>query len=236
MFIFIRLLAAHFLADFMLQTDSVFKIKVKYKWGVLLHGAIVALITALFLLPYFSSPVVIGLYILGSLVHIFQDRAKIAYNLQIENNNLWTFLLDQIGHIAVLAIISYGAVNLQRLPYPGPEFFEELYSDDRVMLFISWLVVITYSTAIMQEYLKKIITGKNKEKIVWPAPLQKHVEMAQRALLAVFIFQGELWYAGAFGVALAGYLLVKAGKYPVLNYQLGTVLAVIIGFLMKFTI
>jgi len=224
------------IADFLLQTDRVFKIKVKYKWGVLLHGGIVALTTAIFLLPYLSNPIIICLFVLGALVHIFQDKAKITYNLQIERNNLWTFLLDQIGHIAVLAIISYGASNINNPVYPGPEIFERIYKNDQIMYFAIWFVLITYTTAIMQEYIKKIITGDTKEQIIWPTPTQKYLEILERALISLCIYFGSYWYAGAIAAALMGYLMVRAKKSPVLNYQVGTILAVIIGFLMKLTV
>ncbi|MFH1073664.1 MAG: DUF3307 domain-containing protein [Candidatus Firestonebacteria bacterium] len=236
MFIFIRLLAAHLIADFLLQTDRVFKIKVKYKWGVLLHGGIVAFTTAIFLLPYLSNPIIMCLFILGALVHIFQDKAKITYNLQIEKNNLWTFLLDQFGHISVLAIISYGALNLDHPVYPGPEWLDKIYKNDQIMYFAIWFVLITYTTAIMQEYIKKIITGDTKERIMWPTPRQKYLEILERALISLCIFLGNYWYAGAIAAALLGYFLVRAKRSPVLNYQVGTILAVIIGFLMKLTV
>jgi len=236
MFIFIRLLTAHFIADFLLQTDRVFKIKVKYKWGVLLHGGIVALTTAIFLLPYFSYPIIICLFILGSLVHIFQDKAKIIYNLHIENNNLWTFLLDQLGHISVLAVISYGAMNINVPVYPGPAWLDNLYKNDRLMHLVIWFVLITYTTSIMQEYIKKVLTGDTKERIIWPSPGQKYLELLERALISGFILLGGFGYAGAIVTALFGYLLVRANKSPALNYQVGTSLAVIVGFLMKLTV
>jgi len=55
-------------------------------------------------------------------------------------------------------------------------------------------------------------------------------------LISLCIFLGSFWYAGAIAAAIAGYLLVRAKKSPVLNYQVGTILAVIIGFLMKLTV
>ena len=136
MHVFIRLLAAHFIADFLLQTDKVFKIKVKYKWGVLLHGGIVAFITALFLLPYLSSFLVASMFVVGMILHVIQDKAKIIYNLQLEKNNLWTFLMDQMLHFVVLGFITLGTLNIRVSLYPGPAILDRLYSDNNLMLFV----------------------------------------------------------------------------------------------------
>lgn len=236
MFIFIRLIAAHLIADFLLQTDRVFQIKVKYKWGVLLHGSIVGVVTALALLPYFQYPLIVVLFLIGFVLHIFQDKAKILYNFQIERNNLWTFLLDQLLHFLVLAVISFGTMNLDIPSYPGPEILNRLYSDTGLFLFIIWLSVITYSSSIMQEYIKKAITGEHTEKIQWPKASQKYLEMLLRTTVAIFIFLGSFWNIGAVVVALIGFFIVRARKMPALNFQIGTILAVVVGVLMKLTI
>ncbi len=236
MFIFIRLIAAHLIADFLLQTDTVYLIKVKHKWGVFLHGGIVGVVTALALLPYFQYPLIIVLFLLGFFLHIFQDKAKILYNFQTERNNLWTFLVDQLLHFLVLGVISFGTLNLDIPAYPGPEILNKLYTDTNLFLYIIWLSVITYSTSIMQEYIKKAITGEKDQNLRWPKAKQKYLEMFERTAIAVFIFLGGYWNIGAILAALTGYYLVRVQKAPALNFQIGTALAVITGFLMKFTI
>ncbi len=236
MFIFIRLLAAHLIADFFLQTDRVYQIKVRYKWGVLLHGGIVGLVTALALLPFFRYWLIAVLFILGFALHIFQDKAKILYNHRAVNNNLTTFLLDQLLHIFVLGVISFGALNLENPGFPGPVFLADLYANTGIFVFIIWILFVSYTTSIMQVYIKKAITGDKIEKLQWPGAPQKYIEMAWRITIAVFIFLGGLWNSGAVAAVLTGYYLVKIKKIPVLNFQIGAALAVLTGFLMKFTI
>ncbi|MFH1824583.1 MAG: DUF3307 domain-containing protein [Candidatus Firestonebacteria bacterium] len=239
-FFFIRLVLAHLIADFLLQTDKVFKIKVKYKWGVLLHGSIVGIISIIFILPYVSQHQIVTYIILLWLIHIFQDKAKIIYNLQMERNNLWTFLLDQLLHIGVIVLVSFSASNIfsniHPYTYPGPQIFDKIYKNDRIMVFAIWFIVLTYSMSILQEYIKKIIAKDTKEGITFPTLPLKYIEILERGLIGIFIFRGGLWYIPAVLVILYLAFLVRKGKLEVLNFRIIVISSLIIGLLMKITI
>lgn len=237
-FFFLRLILAHLIADFLLQTDKVFKIKVRYKWGVLLHGSIVGVISIIFVLPYFSQPQITTYIILLYLIHIFQDKAKIIYNLQIERNNLWTFLLDQLLHIGVIVLISFSASHIFFTPnrYIGPAILDNIYSDDLIMTFAIWFVVLTYGISVIQEYIKNLITKNNKEGITLPKLSLKYIEILERGLIGIFIFIGGLWYIPAILVTLYLAFLVRNRKLEVLNFRITVFSSVIIGLLMKISI
>ena len=75
MALFWRLVLAHVAADFALQTDAVFRVKKRFSWGVLLHGAIFALTSILALSPYLGSfSLWVGLIFLW-LFHVAVDKA-----------------------------------------------------------------------------------------------------------------------------------------------------------------
>lgn len=236
MSIFLRLLLAHLIGDFLLQTDKVFKIKVKYKWGVLLHGGIVTIVSALFIIPYLHHLQVISFLILLSIVHILQDKAKIIFNEQIERNNLWTFLLDQVSHVLVIFFVSLGTTNLSRMKYPGPAVLQEIYLNDHYVVFAIWFIVLTYGISIIQEYIKKIIIKDRKENIIFPRSYQKYLEILERALIGVFIFLGGTWYLFAIVTALVGLFFVYKGKSPKVNFRVSIISALIIGLLMRITV
>jgi len=55
MSLFYRLLLAHIIADFPLQTKQIFNIKMNTEWGVLLHSLIVLIFSVLLTFPYLEE-------------------------------------------------------------------------------------------------------------------------------------------------------------------------------------
>lgn len=104
--LFLTLLLAHLIADFPLQTDWIFRIKVKHGWGILLHAAIHSLVTAALIQnPLKFWPVLAVLW----LAHAAVDWLK----LYIQHATLTPgFLLDQLAHILTLVVIAYFAPQL----------------------------------------------------------------------------------------------------------------------------
>ncbi|MEI7904033.1 MAG: DUF3307 domain-containing protein [Candidatus Firestonebacteria bacterium] len=238
MFFFLRLLLAHLLGDFLFQTNGIFKLKVKYNWGVLLHGSIVGLVAGIFSLPYLQHPIVVSFLVISWVFHIFQDKAKIIINLQVERNNLWTFLSDQLLHIGVYALIAFSTV-----PGVFPVFTEVLdpiYKSDKIIIFAIWILVLTYCMFVLQEYIKKIVKGDKKEGVAFPGLGLKYYGIATRTVIGVSIWAGgsidPLWYVLSAGGAALGFYMVKIGRVKKLDYQISTIAAVVIGFLMQLTV
>ena len=241
MFFFLRLLLAHLLADFLFQTNGIFRIKVKYNWGVLLHGSITGITAVIFALPYLHHPIVVSFIIISWVFHIFQDKAKIIINLQVERNTLWTFLFDQFLHIGVYALIAFSTVSLSRATFPIlPEVLDPIYSNDKIVIFACWTLVLTYCMFILQEYIKKTLCGDKKEGVTFPGLALKYYGIGIRALIGISIWAGAavspLWYALAVAGAGMGFFMVKTNRVKILDYQISTIVAVIIGFLMQITV
>ncbi len=240
MFLFLRLLLAHLTADFLLQTNGIFKIKVKYSWGVLLHGGIAGLSGFFFALPYLHNKSVIAFLIISWVVHIFQDKAKIIINLHVERNNLWTFLFDQFLHVSVAAVVAAGCDSVVRVPFPlCSGRLEALYANDKLVIAAIWVIVLTYGMFVLQEYIKKTIKGDKKEGVTFPGLLMKYYGIGSRAAIGLGIYlAGTLgWYAYILPVAMfvSGYLMVKNGRMGVLDYRISGIAAVLIGVLMRLT-
>ncbi len=242
MFLFLRLLLAHLTADFLLQTNGIFKIKVKYNWGVLLHGSIAGLSGFLFALPYLHDRSVIAFLIISWVVHIFQDKAKIIINLHVERNNLRTFLFDQFLHISVAAVVAAGCVSVK--PDPFPSFLsglEKYYmNDNRSVVAAIWIIVLTYGMFVLQEYIKKTVKGDKNEGVTFPGLLMKYYGIGSRAVIGLGIFiagaYGQAWYILPLVMFLAGFILVKNGRLGLLDYRISGIAAVLIGVLMRLTV
>jgi len=105
MVLFWRLVLAHFAADFALQTDAVFRVKKRFSWGVLLHGAIFALTSILAVIPYLKSLPLWGGLIFLWLFHIAVDKAKLVLSSSRRRDHLGYFLFDQLLHLGAIGLV-----------------------------------------------------------------------------------------------------------------------------------
>jgi hypothetical protein len=101
--IFANLLLGHLLADFPLQTSPIFRWKMKSINGVVFHGFIHFLITALLFLPDLKK--VAGVLLILFVVHVLQDQTKVKTGGKQINTPV-PFLSDQLIHLVILGIAS----------------------------------------------------------------------------------------------------------------------------------
>lgn len=105
MAVFWRLVLAHFMADFALQTDAVFSVKKRFSWGVLLHVAIFALTSIAATGPYLNNPPFWGGLVFLWLFHAAVDKAKLSFNSSGHGDHLGTFLFDQMLHLIAIGLV-----------------------------------------------------------------------------------------------------------------------------------
>jgi hypothetical protein len=113
MVLFWRLLLAHLIADFPLQTDAVFAIKKGRAWGLLLHSTLFGLTAILLAGPFLRIWAVWGSLVLLWLFHSAIDKAKLALVGSGRKDHLVYFLLDQVLHIGTVALV---CLFLNRIP------------------------------------------------------------------------------------------------------------------------
>jgi hypothetical protein len=114
-----QVLLAHFLGDFVLQSNSLLKKKYHSWVGTAEHATIIALLTAVFLFPYWFawSTWAIVFCIWG--LHFTQDVLKVEYDKRF-NVKLSTapYFLDQIGHISLIALLTWALPLTQNISLP----------------------------------------------------------------------------------------------------------------------
>ncbi|MFC1682866.1 DUF3307 domain-containing protein [Candidatus Zixiibacteriota bacterium] len=113
MVLFWRLLLAHLIADFPLQTDAVFAVKKGRAWGVMLHSTLFWLTAILLAKPFLHIWAVWGGLVLLWLSHSVIDKAKLALVSSGRKDHLVYFLLDQLLHIGAVALV---CLFLNRIP------------------------------------------------------------------------------------------------------------------------
>lgn len=228
--IFYRLVLAHLMADFCLQTDKIFAIKVKYRWGVLLHGSIVGIISFILTFPYLHDIQVVSSLILLLILHIFQDKEKIVYSLHIERNSLFTFLIDQILHIGAMGLACFGFSNLMPIIYTG--IIWDIYWSNKMIIVLILLCVVTYGVNILISYIKNTIFRKE---LVFPHGWIKYLGILERLAISVFIWFGGFYYFFVIPVSLPGIYMFTKKKIAYIDFILSWGIAILIGFILKIT-
>ncbi|MFN3871940.1 MAG: DUF3307 domain-containing protein [Ignavibacterium sp.] len=149
--ILVPLIAAHFLGDFILQTDQ--DVKEKNKTLTFVKHLFIITILSYLLLGLFDN-YLIAVFIL--VTHTIIDIIK----LKIKKDNIWIFLTDQSAHIFVLIIIS---INAKFFIDKNPEFFWEIYFGKNyylVLALFTSIVILTKFSGILIGYIIKPLQAK----------------------------------------------------------------------------
>lgn len=112
--LFVDLLLAHFVGDFVLQTDSLCKQKREKKagsWFLYVHAFVIFALALLALwdIRLWYIALAIGVS------HLLIDLGKVC----IKKNNVWVFVADQALHILILAVAAWICVSLLRWSAPN---------------------------------------------------------------------------------------------------------------------
>jgi hypothetical protein len=150
MVLFWRLILAHVIADFPLQTDAVFSVKKNTEWGVFLHGAIFTLTALLTTVNDLAIPMVwVGLISLG-LFHVAVDKGKLVLAGGGRRDNLGYFLLDQALHIGAIGLMSF---FFSRLPDAARPAQDPAAITARLQMGTAYVVAIWVSP-LLSHYLR----------------------------------------------------------------------------------
>lgn len=238
--LFPRLLLAHAIGDFSLQTNWVFQYKVGRPWGVVLHVAIVSACTFILLTPYLHDVRVVGSTTLLMLIHLVQDKLKILKQRDESRNNMWSFLSDQFLHVLFIVlmslIVSRWFVPLQ-WPFAAPEWVEQGYRNDRFMWMGAWYVLGTYGGHILMGYLRKSFAANHE--FVLDAPSRKFAGFFERVGLATGLWMGltySPWWFLLVGLAVApGWWRCRVGKERWQDFGFSAALGVVMAVFLYYS-
>ena len=229
-FLFWRLLAGHFIGDFPFQTNTVFMIKSKYPWGVILHGSIAGIFIFIFAIPYIPHYPVLWLYLFLNLAyHILVDKAKLVITPKLKRLGFILFLLDQVLHIGGCWLI---AAAIPSIPHYGATI--PLYSDTKLMMFVSVYIAVTYGVL----YFILSIKASFNIPLTFPDWKMKILEFIERAAIATFAILGSFYFL-LIPLALfpRGFLFFnRKKKYHIslLDLLLSLIFGLMAGFILKF--
>lgn len=131
---FIRLILAHVIADFPLQTNNIYNYKEKSKLGILLHVSI-HFLTSYFLLYKIFNLKLLGIVLLITLIHFFQDWVKLYLQNRIELfDSIFALILDQVLHIFIIFLIYFHIAGIM-FSFVPLKLFPLTYTDQIGLLF-----------------------------------------------------------------------------------------------------
>jgi hypothetical protein len=134
--IFFTLILAHLIADFPLQTNGIFALKLKSKKGIALHVFIHLIVTGFLIKEPFTH---LPLFIILGVTHFLVDWLKLRFPT---NRQAAGFLLDQVLHLIVLVFLSAISTTVQSALPDGLLFGALIYAFFPPIIMFLWLLAI----------------------------------------------------------------------------------------------
>lgn len=225
MAILLRLLFAHFLSDFVFQSDKICegkqgKTKKKYVYQ-LLHGSIHALMAYLFVADWNNWIIPLVIFI----SHILMDYIKVEYM----KKDAASFIIDQLVHIAVIVILW-----LSLFDHDG-NFFQKFFKTEWNSLNIwavttAYLLILKPTSIFLSIFIRRWTPSATAEKSLPNAG--KWIGYFERILILTFILTGN---AEGIGFLLAAKSIFRFGELSKAQ-EIKTTEYVLIGTFASFTI
>jgi len=249
MFLFYRLLLAHIIADFFLQTDKIFKVKMNTKWGVLVHTFIILMFSIFLVFPYLDRLRVIIILIIIFISHTIIDKIKLDYSKKTGDQNVKIFLLDQVLHIGIIYLLTFNYTEKVLFSSPFNEGFLNylihLYNNDILSLRLIGYILSIYSIPILLIFIKEDDTHSSriflKQRFInIEIPANKIVDKLYRLFLTLSAQYLPEQYIILIFIAFVVVSLIsyqvspeRVGKIYNLKRIINSSLAIFIGILLK---
>jgi len=139
----LHLILAHFLADYPLQPNRLVAFKVRHFGGVVLHSLVHVFTSVLLGLPFASQAnfwLAIGTMFV---THSALDQGKVLIHRRFKKANRFLFyVLDQVGHMAVIAASSW--LWLRNLTPDLGGFWLHVFQNMSLVNYLLVLTLVTY--------------------------------------------------------------------------------------------
>ncbi|MBD1432442.1 DUF3307 domain-containing protein [Sphingobacterium sp. DN00404] len=183
--LFLKLLLAHFIGDFVLQPKSWVQKRKDHILYLLIHIAMHTMLLVLFFIPELSDQWQIILFI--SCVHLLIDSAKIYFEKKFPRRTFLLFIADQTLHIlSLVAVVWY--------TYGLPVNWETLFSAKSLLYVLAFVLTVFVSPIMLRVFFSKWtseadVVNKPKNSLVDAGML---IGIMERLLIVLFIQVGFL--------------------------------------------
>lgn len=230
MFLFLKLALAHLIADFILQFEELYRLKVKSKAGHFFHAGIHAVMMLLLAAPYLPSYPLLGLdLILLAVIHYAQDGIK--YGIQAKHPKLifWCFTIDQLFHFLFLATVMIWPASWSPV-LMGNSVLAQLYRDNLWTLYLCAFIATTFkNTYLLHAFRLSFIPGSRPDHFITSPEVAW--DLVERAWITGWILFAPLPLALAAGLPIGLLRLLSPKRKNVLDFILSAGCAVAAGLL-----
>jgi hypothetical protein len=229
MFLFWRLLLAHLVADFPLQTGWVFREKTEHTWGVVYHGSVAGVLGFALAWPYLRYPRTWLILAAVWIFHIFVDKGKTLLNSKAVRSWWLVFVADQALHIGSL----WAAAVLINGPDLGRNVF--LYGNDAFFQLTSAYVATTYSLLF---FISSIKGSRPGDVLVLPRMSLRLIEFGERIAITTLALAGGMFYVLVPFCLLPRMLLKRrmASEITYWEIVLSMILSASIGMIFRYVV
>jgi len=160
MFLFLKLILAHLIADFILQFEELYQLKVRSFLGQIYHVLIHGLISLIFLYPYLNE-LQIWSFVTGLvLIHLTQDLIKYSATKKTPGNTFIYFMADQLCHVLVIGTILLLPISHEIRGFPDSPLIDSLYRANIWTVGAIFFITLTFAgsyvlNAFAKSYLKE---------------------------------------------------------------------------------
>ncbi|MFZ5518259.1 MAG: DUF3307 domain-containing protein [Candidatus Zhuqueibacterota bacterium] len=154
--VFWYLILAHLIADFPLQSDKIYAIRLKHKWGVLLHVGIYFITNLVVAFPFLSFKQFWFAILFLAITHLIEDWTKIALTRKALQDSIVLFFVDQFIHIFFIWLSCFVLFDI-----PAPEitnqFVQRYYFNSHIIFMLIGLVFSVFAGVVLIYYVRKCV-------------------------------------------------------------------------------
>lgn len=150
MFLLLRLILAHLVADFVLQPDEIYTAKKKSLRGASIHYLIIFLAFLFFCYPYLKFSGCWLVITFAVFTHVVQDEIKLRKSSSAKTN-FFAFIFDQTIHIACLCPVLFFKFAYSPVPY-GTTFAVIYNNNSLVMLIIIYILSVLEGAYLWESF------------------------------------------------------------------------------------
>lgn len=233
MFLFLKMLLAHLAADFVLQFEELYQLKLRSFLGQLLHVLIHGILAALLILPYLNEPIVISFIIFMVVEHLLQDLAKYYFTQKIPTQRFILFIADQFFHVAILLLIFLLPISAQIKSYPGPALFNYIYRDSAVTLFFIYFITLIFvGNYTFNSFYRTYV--KPNQPLYWITAPELTWAIIERGTIAVAVLYATnpLWILASLAIGIFRFSFSPLRN--LIDFTLSATYTIALSYLLKF--
>lgn len=190
MFLFLKLILAHLIADFILQFEELYQLKVRSFLGQLFHVLIHGLVSLLLFYPYLNKPSIWIFVTALVLIHLTQDLIKYSFTKKTPANTFVYFITDQACHFLVLSAILLLPVSREVRGFPGSPLLDSLYRNDLWTLLAIFFITLTFAGCYVLNAFSKSYLKSHTPLFLISSPEMVHA-IVERSLIAWIFFASD---------------------------------------------